>query len=69
MISGKATISRNTFVGVNATVVNNITVGEYNVIGGGALITKDTKANTVHLARSAEQWRFSAEDYAKYFGV
>lgn len=69
VISGKATISRNTFVGVNATVVNNITVGEYNVIGGGALITKDTKANTVHLARTAELWRYTAEDYAKYFGV
>ena len=69
VISGKATISRNSFVGVNATVVNNIVVGEYNVIGGGALITKDTKPNSVHLARSAELWRFSAEDYAKYFGV
>ena len=56
-------------MGVNATVVNNITIGEYNVIGGGALMTKDTKANTVHLARSAEPWRFTAEDYAKYFGV
>ena len=69
VISGQATISHNTFVGVNATIVNGITVGEDNVIGAGALITKTTQANSVHLARSAEQWRYSAEDYAKYFGV
>jgi len=69
VISGQAKISRNTFIGVNATVVNKITVGECNIVGGGALITKDTKPNSVHLARSAEEWRYSAEDYVKFFGI
>ena len=69
VISGQATIGANAFVGVNATVVNKIVVGEFNVIGAGALITRDTKANSVHLARSAEEWRYSADDYVKYFGV
>lgn len=69
VISGQAVIGRNAFIGVNATVVNKIIVGELNVIGAGALITKDTKASTVHLARSAEEWRYSADDYVKFFGV
>ena len=69
VISGQAVIGRNAFVGVNATVVNKIVVGELNVIGAGALITKDTKANSVHLASSAEEWRYSADDYVKFFGV
>lgn len=69
VISGQAVIGRNAFVGVNATVVNKINVGELNVIGAGALITKDTKTDSVHLARSAEVWRYSAEDYVKFFGV
>lgn len=69
VISGQAVIGDNCFVGVNATVVNKVHVGECNVVGGGALITKDTKPNTVYLARSAEEWRYSADDYVKFFGV
>jgi len=69
VLSGNAKVSRNSFVGVNATVVNEMTVGEYNIIGASALITKDTKPSTVHLARSAELFRYSSEDYVKYFGV
>ena len=69
VISGQANVLRNTFIGVNATVVNKITVGDFNIIGAGALITKNTKPNSVHLARSAEELRYSAEDYVKYFGL
>lgn len=69
VISGHASILRNSFIGVNATIVNKVTVGEYNIVGAGALITKDTKAKSVYLARSAERFRYSSEDYVKYFGV
>jgi len=69
VLSGNAKVLRNSFVGVNATVVNEITVGEYNIIGAAALISKDTKPNTVHLARSAEPFRYSSDEYVKYFGV
>lgn len=67
VISGKAKIRRNSFVGVNATVVNEVTVGAYSIIGGGAFITKSTKDRSVYLARSAEEFRFSADEYAKHF--
>jgi carbonic anhydrase/acetyltransferase-like protein (isoleucine patch superfamily) len=69
VISGQASVLRNSFIGVNATVVNEVTVGEYNIVGAGALITKDTKPHTVHLARSAEPFRYSSDDYVKYFGI
>lgn len=69
VLSGQTRILRNSFIGVNVTVVNQVTVGEYNVIGAGALITKDTKTKSVFLARSAEPFRYSSDDYVKYFGV
>jgi len=69
VLSGQAKVSKNSFVGVNATVVNEVTVGDHNIVGAAALITKDTKPNTVHLARSAEPFRYSADDYVKFFGV
>lgn len=68
VISGQAKVMRNSFVGVNATVVNQVTVGEYNIVGASALMSKDTKSHTVHLARSAEPFRYSSEEYVKYFG-
>ena len=69
VISGQAHIKRNSFIGVNATVVNEVVVEAYNIIGAGALITRNTKASTVHLARSGEEHRFSSQDYVKYFGI
>ena len=54
---------------MNATIVNDITVGEYNVVGAAALISKDTKPHTVHLARSGEPFRYSSDDYVKYFKI
>lgn len=69
VVSGKATIGDNCFIGVNATIVNAITLGRHVVVGGGALLTRDAKDGTVHLARSAEQIRYASRDYAKHIGV
>jgi sugar O-acyltransferase (sialic acid O-acetyltransferase NeuD family) len=69
VISGQAVVGRNTFVGVNATVVNRVCVGEYNIIGAAALVTKDTKPQTVLLSRSAEPFRYTAEEYSKFVGM
>jgi sugar O-acyltransferase (sialic acid O-acetyltransferase NeuD family) len=67
VVSGKASVMRNCFLGVNCTLVNAITVNEFNIVGAGALISRDTKPNSVHLCRSAEIHRFSSQDYAKHF--
>lgn len=69
VVSGQAQVRHNTFLGVGSTVVNAITVGEFNIVGAGALISRDTKPHTVHLARSAEPLRYSSEDYVKHFGI
>lgn len=69
VVSGQAKVLRNTFLGVHSTVVNSVTVEEFNIIGAGGLITRDTKPHSVHLARSAEPFRFPSEDYVKHFGI
>ncbi len=69
VLSGMARIKRNTFIGVNATIVNEVEIGEYNIVGAGALMTKCTAEKAVHLARSGEPFRYSAEEYVKFFGV
>lgn len=69
VISGNAKVLHNTFLGVSSTVVNDVTVGEFNVVGASALITRDTNPHSVYLARSAEPFRYSSEDYNKHFGV
>lgn len=69
VISGMARIGHSSFVGVNATISNKVEIGVSNIVGGAAFISKCTKQNTVHLARSAEMFRCTAEEYAKYFGV
>ena len=69
VVSGQAKVLRNTFLGVSSTVVNAVTVGEFNIVGASALISRDTKPHSVHLARSAEPFRYSSEDYVKHFGI
>ena len=67
VIAGNSSVGRNTFIGVNATIVDQVKVAEYNIIGGSAMISKSTKPNTVHLARSAEVFRYGADEYSQYF--
>lgn len=69
VVSGQAKVLRNTFLGVSSTVVNAVTVGEFNIVGASALISRDTKPHSVHLARSAEPFRYSSDDYVKHFGI
>ena len=42
------TVGESTFVGLNATVAPGISLGRGNVIGAGALITRDTKDHEVY---------------------
>jgi len=47
VVSGNCTIKNSCFIGVNATLRNSITVGERSLIGAGAVIMKDTPAESV----------------------
>lgn len=48
VISGYTKIGAYSFLGVNSTFRDGITVGESNVIGAGAVIMKDTKDHEVY---------------------
>lgn len=69
VVSGMAHVGARNFIGVNATIANKVQTGESCIIGGSAFISKNIKANSVYLARSAEPFRCSAEDYCKFFGL
>jgi sugar O-acyltransferase (sialic acid O-acetyltransferase NeuD family) len=49
VISGFCTIGESCFFGVNASVANNLTIGEDNFIGFGVKIAKSTADNTLLL--------------------
>jgi len=54
VVSGYCKIRESSFLGVNATLVNNITIGQNCLIGAGALILKDAPANTVYQGSPSE---------------
>ena len=54
VISGHCLVKEYTFIGVNATLRDALTIGRENIIGAGALILKDTKDKEVYAARRTE---------------
>jgi len=44
---GKVTIKKNAWIGMNVTICPGVTIGEYAVVGAGAVVTKDVPAYTV----------------------
>lgn len=69
VIAGESRIKKNVFLGINSTVIDKIIVGEYSLIGAGALITKDTADAGVFLTRPAEKHRFNSLDYTKFLSL
>src|SRR4026208_634434 len=54
VVSGYVRIRNNCFIGVNATLRNSITIAPGTLIGGGAVIMKDTVKKGVSLPQRAE---------------
>lgn len=50
-------VGDNTFIGLNATIAPGLKIGRGNVIGAGALITKDTKDHEVYRGHASEPSR------------
>lgn len=69
VISGMAKVEERCFVGVNATIANKMVCGAASIIGGAAFISKNIRPDSVFLARSAEPFRCTATEYARYFGL
>lgn len=49
VVSGGVRIGESCFIGVNATLRDHIQVGNFSVIGAGALILKDTDAESLYI--------------------
>jgi acetyltransferase-like isoleucine patch superfamily enzyme len=49
VVSGHVRVNRHCFIGVNATLRNDVTIGEYTLIGAGAVIMKDTAPRSVYV--------------------
>jgi|SRR3954467_11967942 sugar O-acyltransferase (sialic acid O-acetyltransferase NeuD family) len=49
VVSGHVHVQRNCFIGVNATLRNAITIGDYTLIGAGAVVMKDTSTRSVYI--------------------
>jgi sugar O-acyltransferase (sialic acid O-acetyltransferase NeuD family) len=57
VVSGGVKVGRRSFLGVNATLRNHITIGERCVIGAGALLLNDAEPEGVYMGSASERSR------------
>lgn len=62
VISGWVRIGTRSFIGVNATLRNSITIAAETLIGAGAIIMKDTKPKQVYLPERAKLFSKSSDE-------
>lgn len=65
VISGFCRIGASSFLGVNATLANNVNIGEDNWIGLGVTIVRDTAPNTLFKGVQPEPAKVSARRFFK----
>jgi sugar O-acyltransferase (sialic acid O-acetyltransferase NeuD family) len=65
VISGFCRIGPGSFVGVNATLSNNVTIGADNWVGLGVTVVKDSPPNTLFKGVQAEIAKIGAREYFK----
>lgn len=66
VVSGHVTIGPYSFLGVNCTIRDGITVAKECVIGAGAVIVKDTEEKGVYIGKAAELYQKDSSQ-SKYF--
>lgn len=54
IISGYCEIGENSFIGVNCSFNDNIKIGKDNIIGNGAVVTKNTEDSKVYVGNPAK---------------
>jgi acetyltransferase-like isoleucine patch superfamily enzyme len=62
-MAGEVTILPFTFVGINASISNGVTIGEENFIGANALITKNTGAKEVYVTAPTAKAAFASDKF------
>lgn len=61
----KTTIERYASIGANATIIGGVTIGEYALVGAGAVVTKDVHAYALVYGNPAKQQGWVCECGAK----
>ena len=62
VVSGYVRVGARSFLGVNATLRNSITIGEQSLIGAGAIIMKDTAPKSVYLPERARLFQKTSDE-------
>jgi acetyltransferase-like isoleucine patch superfamily enzyme len=65
IISGSSVIEPYCFIGVNATIGHEITIGRESFIGAGALITKNVEPKSVYIAPATAKYRLDSEMFLR----
>ena len=67
VIGGDSNVKKNSFIGINASVTNKITIGENNIVGINTSIQKNTRKNSVFITKQGERLNIKSELYSKLF--
>ncbi len=64
-IAGHTTVGAHTFVGINALIGHGIRVGQKNLIGAGAIVTKSTEDESVYIVPDTPKFRLDSTSFVK----
>ena len=67
VVGGNSKIGNNCFLGLNCTIGHNVEIGERNFIGAGAVVTKCTSDNEVHVLADTPKHRLNTDQFLKLF--
>jgi sugar O-acyltransferase (sialic acid O-acetyltransferase NeuD family) len=62
VVSGYVRVGARSFIGVNATLRNSITIGAETLIGAGAIIMKDTQPKSVYMPERAKLFQKTSDE-------
>jgi acetyltransferase-like isoleucine patch superfamily enzyme len=62
VLSGHCVVGAHSFLGVNATIKDQVTLGEGTLVGMGAIITKNTEPWSLYKADATKASRVSSAD-------
>ena len=59
-------IGNATFLGINATIGDNIQIGEKCFVGANTLVTRSTSAEEVYISASGERFPMSSQAFLQF---
>ena len=65
-IGGETRVGDSCFLGINATIGDNIRIGRQCFIGANTLVSRDTKAEEVHISASGERFPMSSLEFLQF---